>query len=276
MPFFHLVVLAAVQGLTEFLPVSSSAHLQLVPRFTGWPDQGLLMDVAVHVGTLFAVMLYFWRDIFGMLAGIGRATSRSPTRRRVDENFRLALKLIVATLPVIVAGLAMNIYLGGGLRSLEVIAWATLGFAFLLFFADVTNMTVRKIEHFGLPSALIIGLFQVLALVPGTSRAGITVTAARFLGIERRDAARFSMLLSIPVIIGAGALKGLELHRVGDARLTADAFTAAGLAFLFALISIAVLMFWLKRASFTPFVVYRILLGGFLLYIAYWAPDFRL
>ncbi len=273
MPFLHLVVLAAVQGLTEFLPISSTGHLRLVSLSTGWPDQGLMMDVAVHVGTLFAVMLYFWRDLSSMVMSLRNSLRRSTTKRRIDEDFWLAVKLIIATFPVIAAGLAVDLYLTTELRVLEVIAWSTLGFGVLLYIADQANMTVKRMDHISLWGALLIGLFQALALIPGTSRAGITMTAARLLGVERRDAARFSMLLSIPVIIGAGTLKGIELYRAEDAQLTSDAFTAAGLAFLFALLAIALLMQWLKRASFTPFVVYRVLLGAGLVYVAYWMPG---
>ncbi|MDP6173470.1 MAG: undecaprenyl-diphosphate phosphatase [Rhodospirillales bacterium] len=273
MPFLHIVILAAVQGLTEFLPISSTAHLRLVTLSTGWPDQGLVMDVAVHVGTLFAVILYFWRDLWRMVMSLANRFSRSAAKRRTDDDFWLAIKLIVATLPTIGAGLWVDQYVTTELRTLEVIAWATLGFAVLLYFADQANMTVKRMNHIGLLGALFIGIFQVLALIPGTSRAGITMTAARFMGVERHDAARFSMLLSIPVIIGAGVLKGSQLYRAGDAQLTSDAFTAAGLAFLFALVAIALLMQWLKRASFTPFVLYRVILGGLLLYVAYWAPG---
>lgn len=264
MPLLHLAVLAIVQGITEFLPVSSSGHLVLVPVFTGWPDQGLLMDVAVHVGTLGAVLLYLWRDLFSMVGGLGRVV-----RGRKDPAAWLAFYIVIATIPVIGAGYALNHYYPGGLRSLELIAWTTLGFGVLLGLTDKIGMTVKRMEHIRLVDALVIGCFQILALLPGTSRSGITMSAARLLGFERPDAARFSMLLSIPVILGAGLLKGLELHDSGDARLTADAFIAAGMAFVAALISIAVMMAWLRRASFAPFVFYRVALGCVLLAIAY-------
>ena len=177
--------------------------------------------------------------------------------------------MILATLPVIGAGFALNHYYPGGLRSLEIIAWATLGFGVLLYIADGVGMTLRRIEHLEISDGLLIGIAQCLALIPGTSRSGITMTVARLLGMERTDAARFSMLLSIPAILGAGALKGYELWKSGDAQLTTDAFTAAGLAFITALIAIALMMAWLRRANFTPFVVYRIVLGLFLLAVAY-------
>ncbi len=274
MPFIQSIVLAAVQGITEFLPVSSSGHLILVPKLTGWPDQGLAIDVAVHVGTLLAVMLYFWRYIGGIAGAVMRAGSQMANHRPLDQEFWLLIKLIVATLPVVAAGYWVNEYLSDDLlRSVTIIGWTTLGFGLFLLFADKTNMTIRRLDHITYGGALVIGLFQILALVPGTSRAGITMTAARFLGLECQDAARFSLLLSIPVIIAAGSLKGLELYQSGNQLLIDDALTVGGLAFVFALFAIALLMFWLKRASFTPFVVYRVILGAALLYYAYGGPG---
>ena len=264
MPVLHIVVLALIQGITEFLPISSSGHLALVPIIMGWPDQGLIMDVAVHVGTLGAVVLYFWRDVFGMTKGVLMVLSG-----RVEPQARLAGLIFLATIPVVLAGYGLNHMGMDGLRSLTVIGWATLGFGLVLWATDRVGMTLRRIEHLGLSDAVIIGIAQVLALIPGTSRSGITMSAARMLGMERTDAARFSMLLSIPTIIGAGVLKGLELYQSGDARLTSDAMLAAGLSFITALIAIVVLMAWLKRSSFMPFVIYRILLGVALLGLSY-------
>lgn len=256
----QLILLAVVQGITEFLPISSSGHLILVPRLTGVADQGPLLDVAVHVGTLGAVMLYLWRDIARMLLGLGRAV-----RGRRDPGARLAFQLVLATLPLVAAGYVASRYIGDQLRSIEVIAWATLGFGVLLWIADRMGMTLRRIEHMSYGSALLIGLSQVLALIPGTSRSGITMTAARLLAFERADAARFSMLLAIPAITAAGTLAGIDLWRAGDARLTADALLAGGLSLAAALVAIIAMMGWLRRASFLPFVLYRIALGGGLL-----------
>lgn len=264
MPTLHLAVLALVQGITEFLPVSSSGHLVLVPVIADWPDQGLVIDVAVHVGTLGAVMLYLYRHVWAMTAGFWRLFLG-----RVDEGARLLGLIVIATLPVVGAGFALNHYVPGGIRSLEVIAWATFGFGILLYVADKAGMTLRRMEHIGVADAVFLGLAQVLALIPGTSRSGITMTAARILGMERVDAARFSMLMSIPAILGAGTLTGWDLYQRGDAQLTSDALIAGGLAFASALIAIAVMMAWLRRASFTPFVVYRVLLGGVLIAFAY-------
>ena len=240
----------------------------LVPSLTGWADQGLIIDVAVHVGTLGAVVIYFWRDIWGMVVGLFRvATGRRDAEARLGA--RLALLVILATLPVIAAGYAFERYMPNGIRGVEVIGWTTLGFGIVLYIADRIGMTIRRIEHLGVSDALIIGISQVLALIPGTSRSGITMSAARILGFERADAARFSMLLSIPTILGAATLKGLDLMAAHNPALTTEAVTAAGMSFVTALISIALLMAWLRRSTFTPFVVYRILLGSILLGLAY-------
>jgi undecaprenyl-diphosphatase len=275
-PFIQIIILAAIQGITEFLPISSSGHLLLAPKLTGWADQGLMMDVAVHVGTLFAVILYFWRDMIAFILALFRSVNQVATRRRLDPEFGVMVKLIFATLPVIGAGFLVDMYYQDLLRNVEIMAWATIGFAILLYWADKSSMTIRRMEHITFFGALVIGLFQVLALIPGTSRAGITMTAARLLGVERQDAARFSLLLSIPVILGAGTLKGKELYETGNEIMINDALTIAGLSFLFALVTLSLLMVWLRRASFTPFVIYRLLLGAALLYIIYWAPDFTL
>lgn len=264
MPILHLAILALVQGITEFLPISSSGHLVLVPHVMQWQDQGLLLDVAVHVGTLGAVMVYAWREIGMMLSG-----SWKLMRGRVDQGTRLMLQVILGSIPVVIAGYAIAKYAGGMLRSVEIIGWTTLGFGLLLGLADRVGMTVRRLEHMSYGSALAIGMAQVLALIPGTSRSGITMTMARFLGFERADAARFSLLLSIPAIAGAGTLSGIELWQSGNVSLTRDALTAAGLAFASALIAIMLMMTWLKHAGFMPFVVYRILLGALLLYLVY-------
>lgn len=261
----HILVLALVQGITEFLPISSSGHLVLVPVFGGWEDQGLMMDVAVHVGTLGAVMVYFWRDLWHMLRGLSNFT-----KGKRDPGARLAVLVIVATLPVIAAGYFLNKYIGPEYRTVEVIAWTTLGFGFLLYMSDKVGLTIRRVEHAGITDAIIIGVMQCLALIPGTSRSGITITAARFLGFERVDAARFSMLMSIPAILGAGVLKGQELYESGNTQLTNDAIIAAGIAFTTAFIALAIMMAWLKRASFTPFFIYRLILGSGLLYYAYY------
>ncbi len=179
MPLFHIVILALVQGVTEFLPISSSAHLVLAPWFLGWQDQGLIVDVAVHVGTLGAVMAYLWRDVIDMLNGLWGLVQG----KGIDAGVRLAFYLVLGTLPVVIAGYAMNKVVPGGIRSIEVIGWATLGFGVLLWGMDRYSVTVRTMEHLKLSDVVLIGLSQCLALIPGTSRSGITMTTGRFLGM---------------------------------------------------------------------------------------------
>lgn len=264
MDLFQLIVLALVQGVTEFLPISSSGHLVLVPLLTDWPDQGLMIDVAVHVGSLGAVVVYLAGDLRQMLAGAFRRDGglmRQPGRR-------LLVLVAVATVPVVVVGAAVSGMLDG-LRRLDVIGWTMLVFGVALWLADQRCRADRPLAALGVPGALAIGCAQVLALVPGTSRAGVTMTAARLLGLERTAAARFSMLLSIPTIAAAGLLLGVELMELGELAPTRDALLGGALAFVSALIAIVLMMRWLRRASFTPFVIYRLVLGFALLAIAY-------
>lgn len=265
LPLLHIVVLALVQGITEFLPISSSGHLVLVPWIAGWPDQGVTMDVAVHVGTLGAVMAYLWRDIASILKGLWALLKG----KGMDDGARLGFFLVLGTLPVIGAGYWMHKNMPDGIRSIEIIGWATLGFGVFLWLVDRFGLTLRRMEHLKLFDVIIIGVSQCIALIPGTSRSGITMAAGRMLGMERPDCARFSMLLSIPTIIGAGVLKGFDLYKSGDDVQISTALTGAAFSFVAAFIAIALMMAWLRRASFTPFVIYRVALGGFLLAFAY-------
>jgi len=261
----HLIIVAVVQGLTEFLPISSSAHLILVPLAGDWPDQGPTIDIAVHLGTLGAVVLYFRRDVAAMSAGC-----LSLLRGRFDAGGRLFLWIIIGTLPTLAVGyvLASQGYLTL-LRSPLIIAWATVLFGLLLWAVDRTCLRINRIEQLGLGAVILIGLAQALALIPGTSRSGITITAARALGFEREDAARISLLLSIPVILAASAYAGLEVAQKGYFTLGLDALVAATLAFVAALAAVAMMMRWLQHASYTPFVLYRLALGAGLLYWIY-------
>ena len=269
LPLLHITILALVQGITEFLPVSSSGHLVLVWEMfdrLGWSaleqtsSDRLILDIAVHVGTLLAVCLYFWRDVVDMIVGVAKLALG-----RWTPGARLALFVVVGTVPLVIAGFFLKDLVATIFRDVRIVAWATIGFGILLFVGDRVGMTLRRIEHMTIGSVLVIGLSQVLALVPGTSRSGITMTAARFLGFERPEAARFSMLLAIPAILGAGTLAGLDIYQSGDLRLGADAAVAAVISFFFALVAIALMVRWLRHASFMPFVIYRLLLGGALL-----------
>jgi undecaprenyl-diphosphatase len=266
MPVFEIFILAAVQGITEFLPVSSSGHLRVASDILGMSENTLVMDVAVHVGTLFAVILYFWRDLVMMVTGLGSAA-----RGRKHEGARLSGFLVVATAPVVIGGFFGQSLIENSLRTVEIVGWTTIGFGMLLFLADRSGMRIRRLEHMNFPNAVIIGLAQVLALIPGTSRSGITITAARFLGYDRIDAARFSMLLSIPAITGAGLLIGSQLLKNENALLTSDFLIASALSFVTALAAIALFFRWLRFSGFGPFVIYRIAIGGLLLSWTYGA-----
>lgn len=265
MLLLQIVVLAAVQGITEFLPISSSAHLILVPHITGWPDQGLMMDVAMHVGTLLAVCVYMYKDLRQMTVDLIKFL-----RGRRNVDLRVLGLVIWGTLPVIFAGYYFH-KMGwvDQWRSIKIIGWTSLGFGVLLYIADQFSVRVKFLKHMTKSGAFFVGLFQILSLIPGTSRSGITVTAARMLGYERSEAVRFSLLLSIPTILGAGVLKGRDLVQSGDLALQQDVLMAAGLSFLFALMAIAMMMRWLRKNSFTPFVFYRVVLGAGLLALAY-------
>lgn len=261
MDWLQAIVLALVQGLTEILPISSSGHLVLVPYFLGWPDQGLAFDVALHVGTLFAVLLYFRREVADML----RAWGGSLTGRPLDRDSRLAWKLVTATIPAALAGLLFSDLIEQHLRSPQVIVCTLIGFGLLLGYADWRNRGQRTEYEIGWGGALLIGCAQALALVPGTSRSGITMTAGRLLGLSRTGAARFSFLMSIPVIGLAGSYKLLQLA-TGTAEVP-WALMGSGMVVAFAstLASIHLLMAMVQRYGFLPFVIYRLLLGGALM-----------
>lgn len=259
MDMIQIIVLALVQGITEFLPVSSSAHLILVPQLLGWEDQGLAFDVAVHVGTLLAVLAYFRKEVSAMLvAWFGSL------RGQHNADSKLAWYVILATLPVLPAGLIANAF-EEALRSPLIIAWTTIGFGVLLGVAGKLAKANRDEYQMVAMIALAIGLAQCLALIPGTSRSGITITAALLLGLTPMAAARFSFLLSIPVIVMAGSLKTLEWVQLGMPDSGVYLLMGAGLAAVSAAACIHVFLLLLNRIGMMPFVVYRLLLGAVLL-----------
>lgn len=266
MSLLHLVLIALIQGLTEFLPISSSGHLILLPGLTSFEDQGQLIDVAVHVGTLVAVILYFRRDVAEVLAGLGRIA-----RGKVDtRGARLAIGLIAATGPVMAAGFILHATgLDQMLRSVAVIGWTMLGFGLVLYWADMKGAEVKTLDDWRFRDAVTLGLWQAIALIPGTSRSGITITGARRLGYSREEAARIAMLMSIPTILASGVLLGLDVVQEGNWTGAHDAALAAVLACLAALLALAVMMRLTKTMSFTPYVIYRVILGVILLIYAY-------
>ncbi len=261
MDWFQVTFLALVQGLTEFLPVSSSAHLILPAQIFGWADQGLAFDVAVHVGTLLAVMLYFHKDIRKMIL----AWLASVFKRQHSQDSFMAWSVILATIPAGLAGVLLNDFIEGHLRSSLVIAITTLLFGALLWWADVKGRRNRGEDEFTMKDAICIGLAQALALIPGTSRSGITITAALMLGLTRQAAARFSFLLSIPLIMAAGLLKGAELYQTGTEAQISHTLIGGLIAFGAALACIHLFLRLLDRIGMLPFVIYRLFLGVILL-----------
>lgn len=266
MTTFNLLLIALIQGLTEFLPVSSSGHLILLPSLTGLDDQGQIIDVAAHLGTLVAVVLYFWADVRLALAGTLRLL-----RGKIDtQGALLALCLLIATVPVIIVGLILKLTgLSDAMRGIAVIGWAMIIFGVLLYWADQNGATEKTAKTWTLRDAIIMGLWQAVALIPGTSRSGITITAGRMLGYTRSDAARLSMLMSIPTIIASGALLSLDVIGTTDSSMLRDIGIVAAMSFVAALFALTLMMRLLKSVSFTPYVIYRIALGSVLLWIAY-------
>lgn len=276
MDFAQLVLLAVVQGVTEFLPISSSAHLILASRFFGMPDQGVLIDIALHFGSLFAVLIYFWRDIRVAVYGPVALVSDLRARRPLSWPAKIAVLLVIATAPLIPFYFALeSSAFYDEMRdettqlAVLVIGWTTLIYGVLLYVADRFSSHDLAIKDWSFGGALMMGAAQALSLIPGTSRSGVCMTMARALGFDRSEAARIALLMAVPAILAASAKGGYDLIKAGDLALTVDAVVAAALAFVSAYASIVLMMRWLARATFTPFVVYRIILAGFLLWTAY-------
>ncbi|MBV1915739.1 MAG: undecaprenyl-diphosphate phosphatase [Pseudomonadales bacterium] len=265
MDLFQAIFLAIVQGLTEFLPISSSGHLIVPAVLFGWADQGLAFDVAVHVGTLLAVLVYFRKDVIAILNGwFVQIFKRIPS-----PEAQLGWAVIIGTIPAVIAGLLVSDLVGSHLRSIEVIAATSIVFGLLLLYSDIKGGKNRTIESIGWKVALMIGLAQAVALIPGTSRSGITITCALLLGYTRESAARFSFLLSMPTIFGAGLLMSLELIETGETGVWQDLLIGAGFAAISAYICIHWFLKLLDKIGFMPFVAYRMLFGGLLFWMAY-------
>lgn len=260
MDFIQAIVLALVQGLTEILPISSSGHLILVPWLFGWPDQGLAFDVAMHMGTLVALLAYFRLEVLRY----GCAFLRSLRSRSLDGDSRLAWAIVVGTIPAAVVGLLIEDAASTTLRAASVVAVTTVLYAILLGAADLFGRKTRDETTVTLRDGLLIGAAQALALVPGTSRSGITITAGLALGLDRRGAARFSFLLSLPITAAAGVLEGIELARSQAPQPWVEMALAAAVAGLATYACVAVLLRFIQQIGLWPFVVYRLLLGAVL------------
>jgi undecaprenyl-diphosphatase len=263
MSWLQIVVLAIVQGISEFLPVSSSGHLVLVPVLFGWGDQGLAFDVAVHFGSLLAVCLYFREDIVKLVTGGVRLLSGNLGSR----ESRLALGLLLGTIPAAVVGLSLSGWIETNLRSPVVIVVTLSVYGILMVLADRLGRSDRTIDDVGLRDAFLIGCAQALALVPGTSRSGVTITAGRVLGFARHDAARYSFLLSVPVILLASLYKALELVTGTEAVAWSVLAIGAAISALVAYLTIGFFMSIVKRVGLLPFAAYRLVLAAFILYL---------
>jgi len=278
MSILHAIVLALVQGVTEFLPISSTAHLILLPRLTDWPDQGLAFDVAMNTATWLAVVIYFRAELVALIAGFlrtilprrGLAGGRMVRRRRVGIGHganiegRLAWMLILGTIPVGLAGFFGHDIVAGRLRSSLVVAISSIFWGLVLYVAD-RRPGRREIEGMGWGAAAFIGIAQAIALVPGTSRSGITITAGLFTGLSRKASARFSFLLSVIVGGLAGSMEGLKLVKAGLDTPWAAIIVGFVVAFVSAYVVIHLFLSFITRASMTPFVIYRVVLGVVLL-----------
>ncbi len=265
MTFTQMLIIAIVQGVTEFLPISSSGHLILIPKLTDLSDQGPMIDVAVHVGTLLAIITYFFKDAWGLVRGGAASIGIQSNVGDAPAQKKLFWWIVIGTIPAVIVGLILK--QGGyleGFRSTDLVAVNLIVYGILLGLADHFGKQVKKYEDLTLKDAIIVGLAQALALIPGTSRSGVTMTAARFLGYTRVESARFSFLLSMPAVAGAGVLIIPDLLEA-DGALLQDALIAGGLTFIAAILTMAFLMRFLRKASMLIFVIYRIAMGVALL-----------
>ena len=277
MPITHIVVLALIQGITEFLPVSSSAHLIFPSQLLGWDDQGIAFDVAVHLGTLLAVVIYYISDLYQITIH----TIKSMITRKQTPQSRIGWFIVIGTIPAAVAGLLLEEFVSTAGRSIHIIAYTTIGFGLLLGLASYVNRKMNwhtkanlhnnrpdSLRKLNLAQTLVIGFSQALALIPGTSRSGITMTAGLFLGMRPEAAARFSFLLSIPIILASALLEGIKLvtSDVPGVANPVEMLVGGIIAFITALIVIALFMRFISKSGMAVFVIYRILLGFGLLY----------
>tara|TARA_Y100000590_G_scaffold373586_1_gene437465 strand:+ start:6782 stop:7549 length:768 start_codon:yes stop_codon:yes gene_type:complete len=249
----EILILSAIQGISEFLPVSSVAHLVLISKYYSFNNQNLLIDICLHLGSLIAIIFYFRKDLFNFI-----------------KNRDFLIKIIVGTIPIIPVGYILyQTGLINQFRSLEVIGWMSLVFGILLYISDKSKITKKIDTEFTNRSAVIIGLFQVLALIPGVSRSGITITSGRLLGFNRYDSAKISFFLSIPTLTAASALGVYNIYKEGSPELNFLAIIAVIFSFIFSYFTIAIFLNFIKKFSLNIFIIYRIILSLLLLAIAY-------
>ena len=263
MSFLPIFILGLIQGITEFLPISSSGHLLVAGKFLDFKQQSLLIDVSLHLGTLGAVLLYFSKESRILLLN-----AHSVFTNRSDENTLFTKHILFATIPIVIIGGLLFVFgIADILRNLQVIALATILFGVFLYFADTKSGGQITIKELTVQKSFLIGMFQILSIIPGTSRAGIVYTGSRFLNLDRIEAARFSMILSIPVIILSSAIPIIELVKTPTQENFIFSLVGFVVSFVIAYVSIDLLLRWLKSHSMTPFVIYRIIFGSILLYI---------
>lgn len=262
------VVLGIIQGFTEFLPISSSGHLVLIPLVSSWPDQGLAYDCVLHLGTLTAVICYFRVDLAKMFFGLGETIQKRSWSANRDGQ--MAWMIGLATIPVGLAGLTFKDFIENDMRSVVIVGLSSIFFGILLYAADKMGKRTRSDDKWGIKDVMIVGLAQAVALIPGTSRSGITMTAALFLGYTREASARFSFLLSIPVIVLAGGLK-IKDWIEGPAQVSSFGELMVGytVSLVSAYVCIYFFLKFLDRVGMGPFVIYRIILGGILLWLVW-------
>jgi len=263
MSFLPIFILGLIQGITEFLPISSSGHLLVTGKFLDFKQQSLLIDVSLHLGTLGAVLLYFSKESKILLLN-----AHSVFTNRSDKNTLFTRHILFATAPIVIVGGLLFVFgIADILRNLQVIALATILFGVLLYFADIKSNDHIAIKELTVQKSFLIGMFQILSIIPGTSRAGIVYTGSRFLNLNRIEAARFSMILSIPVIILSSAIPIIQLVKTPTQENFILSVVGFVVSFVVAYFSIDLLLKWLKSHSMTPFVIYRIIFGSVLLYI---------
>jgi len=249
----EILILSIIQGISEFLPVSSAAHLILVSKYYAFANQNLLIDICLHLGSLIAIIFYFRNDLFNFI-----------------KNKEFLIKIFIGSIPIIPAGYILyQTGIVNQFRSLEVIGWMSLIFGILLFVSDRTDVTKKIENHFNNKSALIIGLFQILALVPGVSRSGITITSGRFLGYNRFDSAKISFFLSIPTLAAASILGIYNVQKVGSSELNFLAIIAVIFSFIFSYFTIALFLKFIRKSSLKIFIYYRLILSSLILLIVY-------